>query len=138
MDLLPSKDRVEVSASAQLMLRDYAGHRWPALNHKGRMSRLSGLLGLGHRRVRAIYQSDPSVRLRADELAAIEALSQHQIEEANRNDFAALQDRVARLEAVLIHQDEEFHLEQMVGLRQAADDGRGSHVAGSPRRRATD
>lgn len=134
MDLLPSKDRVEVSAPAQLMLRDYAGHRWPTLNHKARMSRLAGALGLGFRRVRAIYQADPSVRLRADELAAIEALSQRQIEEANRNDFADLQDRVARLEAALVHQEEERPHHQVAALQQANYGRRRGDVAGSHQR----
>lgn len=120
MDFLPSKDRSEVSASAQTMLRDYAGHRWPTLNHKGRMSRLAGALGFGHRRVRAIYQADPSVRLRADEMQRIEALRQREIEEANRSDFQALQARIARLEAALFQQDEEFHQPTVAGLREAA------------------
>lgn len=131
MDFLPSKDRVEVSASAQLMLRDYAGHRWPTLNHKARMSRLACALGLGFRRVRAIYQADPSVRLRADELAAIEALSSHEIDEANRNEFAALQDRVARLEAALFTQDEEFHRPQVAALQHANYGRRRGDVAGA-------
>lgn len=131
MELLPNKDRVEMSASAQLMLRDYAGHRWPTLNHKGRMARLATALGLGHRRIRSIYQNEFGVRLRADELQRIKALQGKAIEEANRNDFAALQARIDRLEAVLFQQDEEFHREQVVALRQATDDRRGNHVAGA-------
>jgi hypothetical protein len=120
----PSREREEMSATAQTMLRDYAGIRWPSLNHKGRIARLAGLLGMGHRRVRSLYQNEPGVSLRADEMAAIAELSQRKIEEANRNDFEALQERIARLEAALFAQDEEFHHDQMAGLRQAADGGR--------------
>lgn len=115
-----------MSTSAQFILRDYAGTRWPTLNHKGRMSRLAGVLGFGHRRVRSLYQNEPGVSVRADEMARIEGLRrQRQIEEANRDDFQALQARIARLEAALFASDAEFHHEQMAGLRKAADSGRG-------------
>jgi hypothetical protein len=130
MDFLP-KDRSEVSASAQLMLRDYAGQRWPTGNHKFRMTRLADVLGLSFRRVRSIYQGDPAVRLRADEMAAIEALRNAEAEEANRAEFTALEDRVARLEAALFAIDEEFHSPQVAGFRQATNGGRREDVAGS-------
>lgn len=113
-----------MSASAQTMLREYAGVRWPTLNHKGRMARLASQLRMGHRRVRSLYQNEPGVSLRADEMAAIEALR----EEANRNEFQDLQARIARLEAALFAQDEEFHSHQMAALRSAADERRGPHV----------
>ena len=124
-----SKDeRSEMSATAQTMMRDYAGTRWPSLNHKGRMSRLAGVLGFGHRRVRSIYQNEPGLSLRADEMAAIAALREQKIEEANRNAFADLQGRIARLEAALFAQDEEFHQHQMAALRGATGVGRGNDV----------
>lgn len=88
-------------ASVQMMMRDYAAVRWPSLNHKGRMSRLAGLLGLGHRRVRSLYCAEVGASVRADEFAAVAALRQRQIEEANRNDYQALQARIARLESAL-------------------------------------
>jgi hypothetical protein len=133
MDFHPRTERTEMSAVAQDIMREYAGVRWPSLNHKGRMARLAGHLGLTHRRVRAIYQNDPSVRLRADEMAAIEGLRQRRIEEANRDDFQALQARVARLEAALAHADAEFHQPQMAALRNAVDGRRGNDVAGPAR-----
>jgi hypothetical protein len=127
-----SKDeRNEMSATAQTMMRDYAGTRWPSLNHKGRMSRLAGVLGFGHRRVRSIYQNEPGLSLRADEMAAIAALREQKIEEANRNAFQDLQARIARLEAALFAQDEEFHHEQVAAFRAAADGGRRENVSGS-------
>lgn len=110
-----------MSATAQLLLRDYAGHRWPSLNHKGRMSRLAGHLKMGHRRIRSLYQNEMGVSVRADEMAAIQSLQQRQIEEANRNDLQDLQARIARLEAALFQSDEEFHHEQMAALRSGTD-----------------
>jgi len=128
-------ERSQMSIDASMTMREYAGQRWPAMNHKGRMSRLATVLGLGHRRVRSIYQNEPGVRLRAEEMAAIRALQVRKIEEANRDDFAALQDRVARLEAALLAVDQEFHQPQMAGLREAIDGGRGRNVAVSAFRR---
>lgn len=124
-----SKDeRKDMSATAQLMMRDYAGTRWPSLNHKGRIARLAGVLGFGHRRVRSIYQNEPGVSLRADEMAAIAALREQKIEEENRNEFQALEARLARLEAALFAQDQDFHQPQMAALRSAADGRRGPDV----------
>lgn len=120
-----SKDeRNDMSATAQTLMRDYAAFRWPTMNHKGRISRLAGVLGFGHRRTRSLYQNEPGVSLRADEMAAIAALREQKIEEANRHDFQDLQARIARLEAALFAQDEEFHREQVDALRQAVGGGR--------------
>lgn len=129
-----SKDeRSEMTATAQLMMRDYAGTRWPTLNHKGRIARLAGVLGFGHRRVRSIYQNEPGVSLRADEMAAIAALREQKIEEANQHAFQDLQARIARLEAALFAQDEEFHHDQMAALRRATNSGRGEDVTDTAR-----
>lgn len=118
-----SRERNDMSASAQLILRDYAGARWPTLNHKGRMARLASVLGLGHRRVRSIYQNEGGVSLRADEMAAITSLKKPAAaaDEENRNAFVALQARVARLEAALAAVDEAFFDPQMAALRASAD-----------------
>lgn len=124
LDFSSKNERQKMSDTAQFLLRDYAVHRWPTLNHKGRMARLAGHLRMGHRRVRALYQNEFGVRVRADEMAAIQSLQQREIEEANRNDFQALQARIARLEAALFAQDEEFHHDQMAGLRAGANGGR--------------
>lgn len=121
LEIHPKKERPDMSATAQLLLRDYAGHRWPTLNHKGRMARLAGILSLGHRRVRSLYQGEQGVSIRADEMAAIQSLQQQQIEEANRNDLQDLQARIARLEAALFAADEEFHHDQVAALRSATD-----------------
>lgn len=112
-----------MSASAQTMMREYAAFRWPTVNHKGRVAKLARQLGFNHRRVRAIYQNETGVSLRADEMAAIAALQK--VEEANRNDFQALQARIARLEAALFQSDAEFHFEQVAALRASVDGRRG-------------
>ena len=115
-----------MSANAQTMMREYAAVRWPTMNHKGRIARLAGVLGFGHRRTRSLYQNEMGVSLRADELAAIAALRRG--DEDNRNDFQDLQSRVARLEAALAAVDEDFFDPQMAAYREALHGGRGSNV----------
>lgn len=127
-----STEREQVPASVQLMMRDYAAFRWPALNHKGRMARLAAKLGFGHRRVKALYCGEQGTAIRADEYAAVAALHQREIEEANRNEYQALEARLARLEAALFTQDAEFHREQMAALRSAVDGRRGDHESRGP------
>jgi hypothetical protein len=126
-----STEREQVTASVQVMMREYSAVRWPTLNHKGRMARLAGVLGFGHRRVKSLYCAETGTAVRADEFAAIAALHQRKIEEANRNDFQALQARIARLEAALLSQDEGFHHEQVAALRASVDGRRGGYVAGA-------
>ncbi len=108
-------------ASVQLMMRDYAAVRWPTLNHKGRMARLAGVLGFGHRRVKSLYCAELGTAVRADEYAAIAALHQRKIEEANRDDFQDLQARIARLEAALLAREAGPHHGAMVASSEAVD-----------------
>jgi hypothetical protein len=92
----------EMSSAAQTVMREYAAFEWPTMNHKGRIAQLARRLGIGHRRVRSIYQNELGVSLRADEMAAIAALERTAAaDEENRDAFMALQARVARLEAAL-------------------------------------
>jgi len=121
-----------VNASVRVTMREYAAWKWPLLNHKGRMAGLARELGLGFRRVKALYHDELGTAVRADEQAKVEALRRRQvaaanrkIEEANRHDFAALQTRIARLEAALFAGDEEFHREQVAALRASTDGRRG-------------
>jgi hypothetical protein len=117
--------------AAQTDLRDYAAREWPRLNHKGRLAKLCRALPWSDRRVRAVYNAEQGVSLRADEQAEIAKLTAA-IDEANRETFRDLQSRIARLEAALFHQDEAFHSDQMAGLRQAVDIGRGGNVPRPP------
>lgn len=120
-----------MTAAAQTDLRDYAAFEWPRLNHKGRLRELCRRLPWSDRRVRAIYNAEAGVSLRADEAAAIEALRQRREEEATRDDIQALQARIARLEATLLAQDEDFHLAQVAGFRHSVDGRRREDGAAS-------
>lgn len=127
-----SRERNDMSASAQFILRDYAGARWPTLNHKGRMARLAGVLGLGHRRVRSIYQNEEGVSLRADEMAAIAALRREKADDAVRSsqaEYRALEARIAALEELFRAGDEEHHRPQLDALWDAAR-GQGGGLSG--------
>jgi AraC-like DNA-binding protein len=133
-----STEREQVNASLRMTMREYAAWKWPLLNHKGRMAGLARELGMGFRRVKALYHDELGTAVRADEANKIEALrrrrieaANRKIEEANRHDFAALQDRIARLEAALFAGDEEFHREQVDALRQSADGRRGRDEPGA-------
>lgn len=135
----------EVSASAQIMLRDYASNRWPSLNHKARIGRLSGVLGFTPRRVRSLYQNEPGVRLRADEMAAIAALRREREEaenvRASQAEYRALETRIASLEALFAAVDEEHGRPFLDGLRAATSGNRSPAPVGGngngPAHRAT-
>ena len=90
-----------MNAVAHDILREYAGRRWPSMNHKGRISRLAGHLGLGHRRVRSLYQNEPGVRMRADEAEIIKALKGQTQDAVEDRDFAerlrALEEQISAL-----------------------------------------
>lgn len=115
-------------------LRVYARQRWPLANDKYRKARLATLLRVSARRIKSLWEGEQSAVIRQHEAQAVrQLLGQKQIEEANRDDFQALQARIARLEAALFAQDEEFHHGQVAALRAVADRGRGIDVAGPAR-----
>lgn len=109
----------DMTAAASLALRGYAASEWPLLNHKGRLTKLCRMLPWTDRRVRSVYNGERGVSLRADEQAAIDNL----IHEA-RHEYDDLQTRIARLEALLLHQDEAFHSPSVAAFRQGAGGGR--------------
>ena len=114
--------------TAALSLRNYAAGTWPLLNHKGRLRNLAKLLtNWTERRVRAVYNAEPGVSLRASEQADIDALA----EEANRNEFQALEARLASMEAALQRIDPEYHSVQVAAFR-ASVDGRREHNVTDP------
>lgn len=119
-----------MTAIAATKLRTFAASEWPLLNHKGRLAKLCRLLPtLSDRRVRALYNAEQGVSLRADEQEAVQRLTSQ--DEANRETFQDLQRRIARLEAALLAQDEEFHQPTLAALREVVDGGRGGDVARS-------
>jgi dTDP-4-amino-4,6-dideoxygalactose transaminase len=112
-----------MSAAAQTILREYAAVKWPTINHKGRMAKLAKALGFGHRRVRAVYQNEPGISLRADELQAITALRRQ--EEANaleqsQANYRLLEARLAALEELYSRIDPEHTGEHMAAYRAQA------------------
>jgi hypothetical protein len=122
------EDNVNIAISNDL--RVYARQRWPLANDKYRKGRLANLLQVSERRIKSLWEGEQSAVIRHSEAAAVRRLlGQKEIEEANRNDFQALQERIARLEAALLSRDPEFHHEQMAGLRSSVDGGRGGDVA---------
>lgn len=127
----------EVSAAVANDLRLYAGRRWPTMNHKWRKARLASLLGMNERRIKSLYEAEQTARLRADEEARISALIDSQnseIEEANRDAFAALQERIARLEAIILAGNAEPHHDAVAGQGEGAFGRRRTDVTGAARR----
>lgn len=102
-----------MSAAAQTMMRDYAAIEWPRLNHKGRMAKLAKALGFGHRRVRALYQNEEGVSVRADEMAVIEALAEA------RHEYRDLAQLAASLQALLFGPEADFYRPQVDAIRAA-------------------
>ncbi len=106
-------------------LRMFAAEEWPLLNHKGRLRALAKLLPQWtERRIRAVYNAEQGVALRAAEQADIDALAQ----EENRNEFQALEARLAQMEARLNVIDPDFHHVQVAAFGASVDGRRGSNV----------
>lgn len=113
-------------------LRVYARQRWPLANDKYRKARLATLLQVSSRRIKSLWEGEQTAVIRQHEAEAVRRLiGQRQIEEANRDDIAALQDRIARLEAALFANDPDFHQPQMGALREAARGGRRDDGSGT-------
>lgn len=117
-------------------LREFAGQKWPTMNHKWRKAKLASMLRMSERRIRSIYEADPAARIRADEAERITALvHQGDVEDA------ALSTRIAELEAQVARLVEALASDEMAQPRMAprvpgrtAFDRRGP----SPGRRSTD
>lgn len=107
LETLAKKGRDKVIADASAVLRREAELRFPTLHyHQDRIYALKGFLKWSGRRVRSIYNKEDGVSLRGDEALRIEELKQAQelrkSGEANRDVFAALQERIARLEGIVL------------------------------------
>jgi hypothetical protein len=121
------KTERDVNAAIAQDLKFYSRRRWPMANDKFRKSRLASLLNVTERRIKSLWEADERAVIREHEAEAVRRLIGQ--EEANRNDFQALQARIARLEAALLTSDPDFHHDQVAGLRQAANSGRGGNVS---------
>lgn len=99
----------KVNADISNDLRVYARRRWPLANDKFRKARLATLLNVSARRIKSLYEGEQTAVIREREAEAVRQLVGQ--EEANRDDFQALQARIARLEAALFAQDADSHHE---------------------------
>lgn len=93
------------TATLSTDLRVYATKRWPLDKDERRKERLAALLNMTKRRVRSLWENEPTARPRGEEIDRIKTLigvEESNIEEANRDAFAALQERIARLEAIVL------------------------------------
>ena len=121
-------ERQEVNAALAADLKVFARQKWPLSTDEWRMTRLANMIGVGVRRMKSLYQGEPTAVLRHHEAEAIaKLLKQRKAEEAVRDDIEALQERIARLETALLQTDAEYHSVQLEGYRQGMVGGRGSH-----------
>lgn len=132
------------TASLSRDLRVYATKRWPLDKDERRKERLATLLNMTNRRVRSFWANEPTAVPRGAEIERIEALigaeqaEQQKIEEANRDAFAALQERIARLEAIVLSFKAEPDHAALAHEGDGADSGRGGHVPGAAGREHDD
>ena len=123
METLTKQERREMTALAATdSLRTYAAWAWPKFNHKGRLRELSKLLPWGHRRVRAIYNGESGVSLKADESEAIHVLTaeaSHALAKS-QEEYRTLEARIAALEAFFQAGDEEHGGPLLDGYRAFA------------------
>lgn len=122
----------EVTAALADDLRTYAVKRWPTMNHEWRKAKLASLLGMKVRRVRSYWDAEETLSPRQSEVDAIAELigSEREIEEANRDAFAALQERIARLEAIILAQEAQPYHGPMAGKGERAFGRRRTDVSG--------
>ncbi len=115
-------------------LRTYAVQRWPTANHKFRKARLADLLGFTERRVRSYWEAK-AASPRDDEIDAIKNLvGDRLIEEENRDAFAALQERIARLEGIVLAFETAQNHQAMAGEIQGSFGRRRTDVTDAARR----
>lgn len=108
----------KVNAAISHDLRVYARRRWPLANDKYRKDRLATLLEVSARRIKSLWEGEASAVIREHEAEAVRRLIGQA--EANTNDLQDLATRIARLEAALLHGDEDFNRYQVDALRKAA------------------
>lgn len=128
------------TASLSTDLRVYATKRWPLDKDERRKERLAALLNMTKRRVRSLWENEATAVPRGAEIERIEALigaeqaEQQKIEEANRDAFTALQERIARLEAIVLSLTAEPDHDALAGAGTGTDRGRRGDVAGAAER----
>ena len=95
-------------------LREFSALKWPLLNHKGRQRELAKRLPQwSERRVRAVYNAEPGVSLRADEQADIQQLT------AARHEHRELEQLASSLHALLYGPEADYYRPQVDAIRAA-------------------
>jgi hypothetical protein len=108
-----ARDMTAITLNASNNLRTYAATKWPLLNNKGRIARLTKELPtFGHRRVRAIYNAEEGVSLRADEQSHIDQLTAEA-----KHEYRTITALCQGLEALLSHTDADGYSAQIDALR---------------------
>lgn len=81
----------------------------------------AALPGWSESRVRSVWYEDERVCITGDELRQVERAARAAAnEKAAKNEFQLMQQRIARLEALLVQGDEDFHRPQADALRELA------------------
>jgi hypothetical protein len=128
LEISSSKDArmSAVVADARDDLRAYTQRRWPALNLKGRLTKLlreradrkrhpeHPLQDWSDRRVRAVFNGELGVSLRAHEQAELDAL----IKEA-QHEYRDLAQLASSLQALLFGPEADFYRPQVDAIRAA-------------------
>ena len=130
METSANKKERDMSAAAQIDLRDFAAIQWPKLNHKGRLRELTRRLPeWTARRVRAVYNNESGVALRAGERADIaEITGEADAVRRSQENYRALEARLASLEALYARFDPELVGQHVAGARAFARGEVGSAV----------
>lgn len=81
-----------------------------------RIERVARRLRISARRARSYWYGEPAT-ITAEHMDKARRLARAPLEEEARNEFAELQNRIARLEAALAVQDEDFHSPSIDALR---------------------
>lgn len=119
----PSKVEMSECAlrEASGLLKTIAGSRRADESVKAVLHRLSRDLNLkdwSYGRIRAVWYSDPRVKVRAAEMEQLRAVANRRVEDKEAaNELAELRNRIARLEMLLERVDPAFHREAIASLR---------------------
>lgn len=94
------------------------------------LARAARRAGVTYRQAKALFYGEITDPKHLAARRMIEEAQRRREEKAARNEYAELRDRIARLEALLVQTDADFHSPHVAGLREQADGlgGEGSAV----------
>lgn len=115
-----SSENKAMEMNATIEMRDHVRLiGWPQFPDEQvlfRIERVARRLGITPRRARAFWYGE-ATNIPAEHMDKARRLARAPLEEEARNEFAELQNRIARLEAALAVQDEDFHRPAIDALR---------------------